>query len=475
MHRRRRSWPWACANGELGVLERGTHRAGMRDHPRWTSSGTSCSSADSEPCWPGSPEITGSATVRTTAGRTARGHDDVADPVDHVRAERAEPALGHGLLARHHPAGVAEHRPPGREHLGRRSVPGVDVPERARPRRARRRRGAGRDGCRRRTSGRRSPCRGRRSPAAARPTAAPSAMSAASASICRSCIRQGAWRGRAGGRACRGRRGSRRRAAAPAGQRGDHLRGEVAERVHAAEHAAPQRRPGEAGPAEGGGGHRRHADARRGGLLQRASGSAAPVLRDEDVRAGRGPWGRALRQCRASSTSSTEPHRGADEPVRARRQPGAERGQADDRAGRKARPSTARRRSRPAKNGASAAWARRSSWPSPSMSRSTTARARGRTSAPGDGCPAGTGVGVAGPGVSGMTGCRLGGSGEGGRRVGGRREPAERGNGGRRSGGGGSRRARRWRRAAPRRTSGGRTRARRESTSSSLPPAPVGA
>ena len=33
---------------------------------------------------------------------------------------------------------------------------------------------------------------------------------------------------------------------------GDHLRGEVAQRVHAAEHAAAQGRPGEAGPAEGG-------------------------------------------------------------------------------------------------------------------------------------------------------------------------------------------------------------------------------
>src|SRR5256885_9743051 len=43
-------------------------------------------------------------------GRTPRRDDDVADPVDHVRAERAEPAVGDRLLARHHPPGVAQHR-----------------------------------------------------------------------------------------------------------------------------------------------------------------------------------------------------------------------------------------------------------------------------------------------------------------------------------------------------------------------------
>ena len=56
---------------------------------------------------------------------------------------------------------------------------------------------------------------------------------------------------RAGGRACRGRRGSRSRAARPGPvDRGDHLGGQVAERERAAEPPAAQRRPGQPGAAE---------------------------------------------------------------------------------------------------------------------------------------------------------------------------------------------------------------------------------
>ena len=105
--------------------------------------------------------------------RTARGHHDVADPVDHVRAERAEPAVRDGLLARHHPPGVAQHRPPGREHVRRRAGAGVDVPGAPVPAdrghvAAQVGMGVGVEDA---VDGR--PCRGRPSPAAARRTAAP--------------------------------------------------------------------------------------------------------------------------------------------------------------------------------------------------------------------------------------------------------------------------------------------------------------
>ena len=299
----------------------------------WTNNGTSCSSADSDPCWPGRPEITGSATVRVTAAEPR-----AATTTSPIRSTTCGPSGPNqpsrdGLLARHHPPGVAQHRLPGREHVSRRAGAGVDVPGAPVP--------ADRGhvpaqvgmgvGVERAVDGHHAVVGGHQQQRVRRQ-------------------RLGDERGEPVDLPQLQPPGQRAGAVLVAEpvevavvavdellpwplQSGNHLRGEVAQRVHAAVHTAPQGRPGEAGPAERGAADRRHADARRRGLLQRGR-VRLDVLGDED-----GPQVAALR-CVLAPVQDVEhvaadPHRGADEPVRTRREPGAERGEADDRARRK--------------------------------------------------------------------------------------------------------------------------------------------
>ena len=188
------------------------------------------------PCWPGSADRPGSA-VDADDGRTAAGRgDDVADPVGDPRGR---------------PGRTSPPRPPARadrtsapsprtsRHVARTSsaapAPGVDQPRAGSPPtqvdaalqvgvrvdvdlRSTRHHPvvAGHRQHRVRRAGAR-----RRARPAGRPRRAASATAAT--------------RGRARARARRGRRGSRSRAGGPGAQRGDHLRGEVAQRDHAAE------------------------------------------------------------------------------------------------------------------------------------------------------------------------------------------------------------------------------------------------
>ncbi len=111
-----------------------------RGQPGWrgnraagASIGTSCSAGVSEPCMPieGGLERLGlRCDDRPRAG--ARG-DHVADAGGHGVADRAlgraEQAVLDGLLAGHHPGALAEHLPPGREHVVGGTWPGVHVPD----------------------------------------------------------------------------------------------------------------------------------------------------------------------------------------------------------------------------------------------------------------------------------------------------------------------------------------------------------
>ena len=295
----------------------------------------SCSSADSEPCWPGSFEITGSATVRVTAAEPR-----AATTTSPMRSATCGPSGPNqpsaiGLLARHHPARVAEHRTPGREHVRRRAGFGVDVPG--------------------------APVPADRDDVAAQVGVGVGVEGAVDGHHAVIGRHQQQRVGRQGLGDERGEpvdlaqlQPPRQRAGAvpvaehvevgvvavdelrPRPLHGcDHLGGEVAHRVHAAERAAAQRRAGEAGSPERGRADRGDADARRDGLLQRGR-VRLDVLGDEGVAQVAALRG-VLAPVQGVEHVAADPHRGADEPVRARRQPGAERGEADDRARREPR------------------------------------------------------------------------------------------------------------------------------------------